>query len=142
MPENEVTITKSWIASELENDTVVQSKIGDNHFYGVADSNAGDFYIVYTFVTGSLTKKLGQRRKLIRLLFDIKVYQRGRGSSDLNTLVNRIEEMFGDFKNRAYRGWNFSSEMELPLDQPESDRDRKEFWQGIGGTYRISAYKL
>lgn len=135
---NEITIAKSWIAYELQNDPVIQSKIGDDFFYGVGDKNSNDFYIVYQFVTGSLTKKLGQRRKLTRLSFDIKVYQRGRGNPDLNLVVNRIEQLFGYFINRNYQGWLFSSELDFPLDLPESDQQRKEVWQCLGGTYRVA----
>lgn len=139
---NEITITKSWISHELKNDSIIQEKIADNFFYGAADKDAGDFYVVYQYVTGSPTKKLGMRRKSVRLLFDIKVYQRGRGNADFNLVVNRIEELFGNFANREYQGWHFSSEMDLPLDLPESDREKKEIWQGTGGSYRISVNKI
>lgn len=139
---SETAITRAFIAHILQNDSVVQAIIGGKFYAGSATAKAGNFYIVYSFAGGQLTKNLGMRRRLVRLLYDVKVYQRGSGDAAFTTLVNRVDGIFSNIVNQEYRGWNFSSLLETPIDLPENDKDKDEQWSALGGTYRFSTYKL
>lgn len=139
---SETAITRAWIASVLQADSVVQDKIGNRFYAGAATAKAGDFYIVYSYAGGQQVKYLGMRRRLIRLLYDIKIYQKGSGNADFTELVNHVDDIFSSRINVAYKGWNFSSLLETPIDLPENDRDKDTQWSCLGGSYRISTYKI
>lgn len=139
---NEAIRVRSWITSRILADNATTVIIGDRVFSGVAPSGVGAVYVVYKFVSGSGIYALGNRRTKAGLLYDIVGWGRQNDLAKIKSVADRIDELFSYAVNVQWQGWNFSAQQEDLIDTSENDDANEHTWVRIGGTYRISTWKL
>jgi hypothetical protein len=141
---NLLSIIESWVAKVLLTDSIITDIVGENIYYGAADTDEPDIFVVYSYVDSTPFYNLGTKRYHGWAEYDIMVWQKGKDTRDMKTVANRVDDLFSIARNLTHtqngETYYFYSRLNRSLSQKDISTP-PTIWRGLGGTYKVSATK-
>ncbi|MGA9994654.1 MAG: DUF3168 domain-containing protein [Pyrinomonadaceae bacterium] len=136
----ETIYTEKWLYDLFAGDDELFALIG-NRFYAYRAPQGTVYpFVVYSFAGGYDVNTLNQTRVMARLLYTVKVIQRGARDAITRTAVNRVDELVGYQRHSVDAGYVFNSWREAIVSFDEIDARDSQRYEHIGGIYRIEAW--
>lgn len=138
---NSLAVLESWIISKLLASTTITNAISGRIYLGEAPEQAGDSFVLYSYVDSRTFYTYATKRNLSESFYDIVGWKKGPDTASVKTLANEIDTLFSEVRAEVFQGYEFSSQTQREISFVDQS-DKSETWRRLGGTYRIIANKL
>lgn len=137
---NESPICEHWLYQVLSTDPQIQSALGNRIFSGAIPQKVEFPYCFFFLQSGMDVQGLGTVRTKARLLYAIRVIERGRMSEGAILAANRIDEIVGKAVQVVHMGLEISGRREQPLRYTDFEGDIR--FDHLGGVYALEVYQM
>lgn len=133
---------RAWLATTLKNDEELIALINKRVFHGYVPAGTQYPYVVFQMLSpGNDLMGLGATRIWANPLYLIKAVTKGNETSNIEPVVNRIDQLLHAKSGTVTNGVIWECVRERPFDLPEV-LDGGTVFMNLGAEYRIKASQL
>ncbi|MGB9180635.1 MAG: hypothetical protein WCB68_15490 [Pyrinomonadaceae bacterium] len=136
----ETIYAEKWLYGLFAGDDGLRALIGNRFYAYHAPQGTVYPFVVYSFAGGYDVDTINHARVMARLLYMVKVIQKGARDAVARAAVNRVDELVGYQRGSIDAGYVFNSWREMMLSFDEIDVRSNQRYEHIGGIYRIEAW--